>query len=72
MPKKNKKIRVAANSELLDPLRELNDRQSKQDFSLGGIPEQFINLYKSKKWLSKAGVITMEGFRKLESFYNFQ
>jgi len=65
MPKK--KIKVPANSELLDPLREIDSRQSKQNFDLGGIPDQFINLYKSKKWLSKAGVITMEGFRKLEA-----
>jgi hypothetical protein len=67
MPKKKKSIKVPANSELLDPLREINNRQAQQDFSLGGIPEKIISIYKSKKWLSKAGVITMEGYRKLEA-----
>ena len=68
----NKKIRIPANSELLDPLLEIDRRQSKNDFDLGGIPKQFIDLYASKKWLSKAGVITSEGFNKLRRLHEAQ
>jgi hypothetical protein len=68
----NKKIRIPANSELLDPLLEIDRRQSKNDFSLDGIPKQFVDLYTSKKWLSKAGVITSEGFNKLRRLHEVQ
>lgn len=49
----------------IEPLREINSRQLENNFSLDGIPEQLISLYKKKRWLSNGGVITLEGHNKL-------